>query len=254
MARALPTHAGRPATGSLQLPRDVRLRILAALILAFSIALVTTPLLVPAIAGLALVVARAAGMDGRTMRRALLLPGLLVLVLVLLLPFTSGGTVVWQSGPLAVHGEGLGAAILIAGRSLGIVLLTVALLGRVPLARLIEGFRALGLPALMADIAMMMHRYLAEIRRDLLAMLLAMRLRGQPWRLRLGLLQGLGWTLAAMLLRSHERAERIWTAMRLRGHGSVALEPMPPLAPGDVGRLLLLALPGPLLLVVERLL
>jgi len=254
MASALPAHARRPATRGLPLPRDVRLRLLAALVLAFSIALVTSPLMVPAIAGLALVVARSAGMDGTAIRRALRLPGVLVLVLVILLPFLVGETVAWRFGPLTLHSEGLAAALLIAGRALGIVLLTVALLGRVPLARLIEGFRALGLPPLMADIALMMHRYLAEIRRDLDAMLLAMRLRGQRWRLRLGLLQGLGWTLAVLLLRSHERAERIWTAMRLRGYGSVAPQPMPPLQPGDIGRLLLSALPGPLLLVAERLL
>lgn len=254
MARALPTAAASPTARALQPPRDVRLRLLAALILAFTIALVTTPLLVPAIVGLAVAVAWSAGMDGRAMRRALRLPGFLVLVLVSLLPFLAGETVVGRLGPFALHAEGLAAAILIAGRALGIVLVTVALLGRVPLAQLIDGLRALGLPALMADIAMMMHRYLAEIRRDMAAMLLAMRLRGQPWRLRLALLQGLGWTLAALLLRSHERAERIWTAMRLRGYGSVTPDKLPPPARGDLGRLFVLALPGPLLLIVERLL
>jgi cobalt/nickel transport system permease protein len=232
----------------------VRLRLLAALTLAFSIALVTTPLLVPVIAGLALTAARAAGMDGPAIRRALRLPGLLVLVLVILLPFLAGETVLWRLGPLGLHSEGLMAAVLVAGRALGIVLLTAALLARVPLVELIAGLRSLGLPALMADIALMMHRYSTEIRRDLDAMLLAMQLRGQPWRLRLGLLQGLGWTLATLLLRSHERAERIWTAMRLRGHGTVPPVPMPPLEAADLGRVVLLALPGPLLLVIERLL
>ncbi len=254
MARALPTHAGHRAARALLLPRDVRLRLLAALILAFSIALVTSPLLVPLIAALAIAVARAAGMDRPSMCRLLRLPGLLVLALVSLLPFVSGETVLGRLGPLALHSEGLATALLIAGRALGIVLVTVALLGRVPLAELIAGLRGLGLPPLMADIALMMYRYGAEIRRDLDAMRLAMRLRGQPWRLRFGLLQGLGWTLAALLLRSHERAERIWTAMRLRGYGAMGPAPMPPLARGDLGRLLLLAMPGPLLLFIERLL
>lgn len=236
------------------MPEDVRLRIVAALVLAFSVALVSTPLLVPAIAAIAIAVARAAGMNGRAMCRALRLPGLVVLVLVLLLPFLAGETILWRLGPFAVHVEGLAAAVLVAGRALGIVLMTVALLGRIPPAELIAGLRALGLPALMADIAMMMHRYLAEIEARLRGMLLAMRLRGQPWQLRLGLLRGLGWTLAALLLRSHERAERIWTAMRLRGYGCVPPEPMPPPRRADIGRLLLLALPGPLLVIVGRLL
>lgn len=251
---SLPAAEGGSPGRVFRLPGDMRLRLLATLVLAFSCALVTTPLLVPAMAGLAIAIAWAAGMSGRAMLRALRLPGLLVLGFVLLLPFAAGETVAWRAGPLALYAEGLTAAILIAGRALSIMLLVAALLGRVPLPDLIAGMRALGLPALMADIALMMHRYLAEMRGQFAAMLLAMRLRGQPWRLRLALLRGLGWTLAALLLRAHERAERIWTAMRLRGHGVVAPAAMAAPDRADIARAVLLALPGPLLLLVGRVL
>lgn len=235
------------------LPADVRLRLLAAAGLGFAGASIDEPLLVPAMLALAVAVAWAAGMGWSALARALRLPGLVVLLLVAILPFAGGETVVWQVGPFFVHREGLAAATLVGGRALAIVILVVALLGQLPAGRLFAGMRALGMPALMVDIAMLMQRYLAEIGRDLSAMRLAMRLRGQPWRLRLAVLRSLGWALAALLLRSHERAERIWMAMRLRGHGTSTSEPLPPPERADLWRLAGLALPA-LALVVSGLL
>lgn len=226
------------------LPRDARLRLLAALLLAFACAAVDRLALVPAMLGLALAVAWAAGMPGPALARTLRLPGAVVLALVVLLPLAGGQTVLVRLGPLALHSEGLAAAGLIGGRALAIVILALALLGQVPTGQLFAGLRALGVPALMVDIAVMMQRYLVELRRDLAAMQLAMRLRGQPWRLRLDTLRGVGWTLAALLLRSHERAERIWTAMRLRGHGVAVPAPLPAPAPAEWRRLAVLALPA----------
>lgn len=239
---ALPAHAD--GTRGPWLPRDARLRLLAALLLAFACAAVDRLALVPAMLGLALAVAWAAGMSGPALARALRLPGAVVLALVVLLPLAGGQTVLVRLGPLALHSEGLAAAGLIGGRALAIVILALALLGQVPSRQLFAGLRALGVPALMVDIAVMMQRYLVELRRDLAAMQLAMRLRGQPWRLRLDTLRGVGWTLAALLLRSHERAERIWTAMRLRGHGVAVPAPLPAPAPAEWRRLAVLALPA----------
>jgi len=239
------SRTGANAHARAYLPRDARLRLLAAGLLAFACASVSQPLLVPPMLVLALGVGLAAGMSAGGMLRALRLPGVLVLALVLLLPFSGGGEALARFGPLTLHADGLTAAGLIAGRALAIVLITVALLGQTPIAQLLAGLRALGTPALMVDIALMMHRHLVEIRRDLTAMRLAARLRGEPWRARIGTLRTFGWTLAALLLRSHERAERIWLAMRLRGHGRVAHERLPAPTRGDWLRfsiLLLLAL------------
>lgn len=236
--------AGRRAAPGPWLPRDVRLRLLAAPLLAFSCAAVTSPVLVPAILALALAIAWAAGMAAGGLLRTLRLPGLVVLTLVVLLPFIGDGPALARLGPLTVQADGLTAAGLIGGRALAIVILAVALLGRIPADQLFAGLRALGVPALMVDIAVMMQRYLIEIRRDLAAMHLAVRLRGQPWRLRLGTLRAFGWTLAALLLRSHERAERIWIAMRLRGYGAVAADPLPAPERADWLRLAALLLPA----------
>jgi cobalt/nickel transport system permease protein len=233
----------RTRTGGL--PQDARLRLLAAGALALACASVTQPLLMPVMLVLALGIALAAGLGASGVLRALRVPGVLVLTLVLLLPFTGGGDVLVMLGPLALRTDGVAAAGLIAGRALTIVLISVALLGQLPVAHLLGGLRALGTPAILVDIAAMMHRHLMDIRRDLAAMRLAARLRGEPWRVRISTLRTLGWTLGALLLRSHERAERIWTAMRLRGHARVTDEPLPAPTRGDwlrFTRLLLIAL------------
>lgn len=236
------------------MPRDVRLRLLLALGLAFACASVTALALVPVALALALGVAFSAGMGARALARALRWPGLLVLGLSVVLPFASGETALWRFGPLVLRVEGLQAAALIAGRALAVVTLALALLGTVPMTRLVAGLRALGLPDLMADIALMMHRYLVEFARDLAAMRLAMALRGQPWCLRLAVLRGFGWMLASLLLRAHERAERIWVAMRLRGHGRAPPDPPPPMTRDDLLRAGLWGLSGAALPLAQVLL
>ena len=64
--------------------------------------------------------------------RRLKFPGIFIMATVLLLPFTSGQTVLWQWGWLAIHQEGVAAAILIAGRFLAIITLGFILLGTTP--------------------------------------------------------------------------------------------------------------------------
>jgi cobalt/nickel transport system permease protein len=63
------------------------------------------------------------------LRQRLSYPGLFILTLVLLLPFTVGDTVMGQWGWLALRQEGLQATLLIVGRFLSILTLGFVLLG-----------------------------------------------------------------------------------------------------------------------------
>lgn len=170
-------------------------------------------------------------------------PGLFIFMLVLILPLTSGDTVLWQWGPVALRQEGIMAISLVVSRFLCILTLGFVLLGTTPFVTLLRSLRSLGLPVLLADMTLLTYRYLFETADMLSTMQRSMRLRGfghtrRRWfSLRKTDLQRLASLLGTLLIRSYERAERIYTAMRLRGYGQLRQPPAQPRA--DSGSLLL---------------
>jgi len=152
-------------------------------------------------------------------------PGLFILAVVILLPFTTGETVLGQWGLIRLRREGLETMALIVGRFLSILSLGFIVFGTTPFLTLVQSMGRLGLPPLMADMALLTYRYLAEIGETLATMHQAMKLRG------LGQRSGSGWSgrwqalehfallVGNLLLRSYEQSERVYKAMRLRGYG-----------------------------------
>ncbi|UCG82426.1 MAG: cobalt ECF transporter T component CbiQ [Dehalococcoidia bacterium] len=147
-------------------------------------------------------------------------PSLFLLVVVLLLPFLSGQTVVASIGPLDLREEGLTAVLLIATRFICILTVGLVLFGTSSFITMLKAMRSLGMPAVMTDMALLAFRYLYEIGDYLHRMETAMRLRG--FRVRRLRLQGLGvraWLGGSILVRSYERSEWIYKAMIMRGYG-----------------------------------
>jgi len=147
-------------------------------------------------------------------------PSLFLLAIVLTLPFLSGESILATWGPVAIHQEGLLAVLLIATRFTCILIIGMVLLGTTPLLTNIKAMRALGLPGIMADMALLAFRYLQEIGRDLRSMQTAMRLRGfKERRFSPRGLRTLAWLSGSLLVYSYERSESIYKAMILRGYG-----------------------------------
>lgn len=194
-----------------------RARLVIALALAFGIAGVKGVAVLPVLAALAVGVALLSGQAGRVVRR---LRGAapLALGVMLIVPLVSGQTVLAQIGPFAWRLEGMQAGAVMAVRLLSIVTLTIALLAPLTPFQLVGALRGLGLPALMADLALLTLRYLEETRAELRRARLAQKLRGGRggWRA----LPDHAGLLATGLIRAQARAERLWAAMRLRGYGT----------------------------------
>ena len=147
-------------------------------------------------------------------------PGFFILAVILILPFVSGHTVVLSMGPLYLRQEGLTAVLSIATRFLCILTIGLVLFGTTPLLTTIKSMRALGLPSILADMSFLFFRYLFEISDDLRRMKTAMRLRGlRIRRFSLHALRTLAWLGGSILVRSYERADRVYKAMILRGYG-----------------------------------
>jgi cobalt/nickel transport system permease protein len=210
---------------------SARSRLFAAFALAFGIASVQSLALLPVVAGLAMAGVILSGQARRVMR-SLRAPAMLAFGILLVLPLLGTGTPLLQLGPAIWHHDGAIAAVLIVTRLLGIVTLTLALLGPVSPFALVGAMRSLGIPALMADLALLTLRYLDDMRGEIARAMLARRLRGGRggW----GALPDHARVLAACLIRAQMRAERVWAAMRLRGYSTGLATPAPTLHMGDV--------------------
>jgi cobalt/nickel transport system permease protein len=154
------------------------------------------------------------------MLRRLRYPSFFLLVVVLILPFVSGQTIIMSLGPLDLRQEGLLSVLLIAVRFLSILIIGLVLFGTAPFLATIKAMRALGLPAILADMVLLSFRYLHEIGNDLQKMQISAKLRGfHQHRFSLRNLKIPAWLSGSILVRSYERSEWVYKAMLLRGYG-----------------------------------
>lgn len=151
-------------------------------------------------------------------------PSLFIVVVVVILPFVSGQTILLSWGPLDLRQEGLFSVMLIAIRFFSILTVGLVLFGTASFLNTIKAMRALGLPAIIADMVLLSFRYLNEIGNDLRKMQIAARIRGfQHHRLSLRGLRVPAWLSGSLLVHSYERSEWVYKAMLLRGYGQVGI-------------------------------
>ncbi|TVQ36407.1 MAG: cobalt ECF transporter T component CbiQ [Geminicoccaceae bacterium] len=205
---------------------DPRFRIVACLVLAFAFSAVTALWLLPLMVALVVGLVAISGLGPLTLWRRLRWPGLIVLLLVALLPWSVGTTAVVQLGPLVLYQEGLATALLIAVRFGCIVAVVLVILTTIPVPVLIHALRSMRVPWLLTDLALLVLRYLHELRHTLERMRVAMMLRGQPLRgASPRALRAWAGLIASLALRSYVRADRIYLAMRVRGYGEELAPP-----------------------------
>ena len=199
---------------------EPRCKLVGLLALIFAFSFVQDLRLLPVMIAITIVLYILAGLPWAFLAGRLLYPGFFILMLAVILPLTSGATVLWNLGPVAVRREGCVAVLLIVTRFGCILTVGLVLFGSAPFLTSIKAMRALGLPSILTDMILLAYRYLFEIGGDLAQMRTAMRLRG--FRARYPDAQTLsivGALVGSLLVRSYERAERIYRAMRLRGYG-----------------------------------
>ena len=199
---------------------EPRCKLIGLMALIFAFSFVGNLSILPAVVGVTAALFIVSKLPVSFMLTRLRYPGLFILAVILILPFVSGQTVVLSIGPLDVRQEGLISVFSIATRFLSILTIGLVLFGTTPFLTTIKSMRALGLPSILADMAFLFFRYLFEISDDLRRMKTAMRLRGlQVRRFSLYTLRTLAWLGGSILVRSYERADRVYKAMILRGYG-----------------------------------
>lgn len=198
-----------------------RPKLVSLLVLMFAISLVQHLVLIPGALVVVLLMYRCSGLPLTYLLKRLPYPGLFIVAMIITLPWVSGSTVLWQWQWFALRLEGLQTAGLIAGRFLAIIITGFILLGTTPFLDILKALRSLGLPSLLTDMTLLTYRYLHDIATQLATMQQAMRLRGYGL-FRQAVRRQWGWLVSlfgSLLLRSYERSQQIYKAMRLRGYG-----------------------------------
>lgn len=198
------------------IPGDLRLRLLAAVLLVLAASQLAH--LGPALAALALalILALAARPDRALWRRLRHVEGFVALLL-LTLPVAVPGAPLLTLGPLSASLEGLARAALLAAKVTTAALVLLALLGTVEPIRLGAALHALRLPEPLVRLFVLTLRYLGLIGDEARRLREAMRARAFRARTDRHTWRSFGNLIGMLLVRALDRARRIEEAMRLRG-------------------------------------
>jgi cobalt/nickel transport system permease protein len=208
--RTQPAHGPIPAL-------DPRARILAVLGFAGVVILLDQPVALSVALALALVVAGLARLPLRRTLRQLAAMDAFVILMLLMLPFTTPGRALFALGPLTASAEGLRLAVDIALTANAILLMLLALVGQLEPVVIGHALHRLRMPTVLVQLLQFTVRYVGLIDAELGRMRIAMRARGfvpgTDWHS----YRSLGYALGMLLVRSLERSERVLCAMKCRG-------------------------------------
>jgi len=163
-------------------------------------------------------IAAGAAMPWRVLVRRMVAFAPVVALFALPLPLLltgSGATYEW--GPFALSAHGISVGGKVAGKMLAVFAIVTLTLTSTSLEALLSAARALHVPGLLVQLAMLAHRYLYVLADEFARMRTALRVRGYRNRASAHCYRTIGHVAGTMLVRGHDRAERVGQAMRCRG-------------------------------------
>ncbi|MEW5786753.1 MAG: cobalt ECF transporter T component CbiQ [Pseudomonadota bacterium] len=150
------------------------------------------------------------------LRQAMAVNGFIAL-LWLLLPLTAPGPEIATPLGLAVSRPGLDMAALITLKANAVFFCVLALLATIPVTALGQAMTALGIPAKLAFLFVFTYRYVHVLAEEYARMRQVAALRGFEPATDRRTYRTYGALVAMVLVRGHDRAQRVYQAMLLRG-------------------------------------
>ncbi|OGP57770.1 MAG: cobalt ECF transporter T component CbiQ, partial [Deltaproteobacteria bacterium RBG_13_49_15] len=211
---------------------DVRCKIVTILVYSFIVA--SLEHLTPALAAVGislviLVVARAS--FSKVVMRLLAIIGFVGMFLVIMpfsVPVHHEDTVLVLNGMdrFAFNLRGLHLAATIVAKAVAVTLLMEPLLSTAPLPVTLHGLSRLGVSEMVGQMVLLSYRYLHVFLHEARRMSSGMRVRGFRKRTDLETLRAVGNFLGMLFVRSFERTERVFDAMKARGYNGRFPEPV----------------------------
>lgn len=196
---------------------DPRGKVVVAVLFAGLMAVAQTYAVVLAGLALALIWLVLARLPWKKVLVRLLVVNSFIFFLWLVLPLTYPGQVVWRLGPLAVTREGLLYTGLITLKSNTIIIALIALIATVPVITLGQALQNLRLPDKLCHLLLFTYRYLHVFEQEFQRLVQAMKIRGFKPGTNLHTYRSYAYLAAMLLVRSYDRADRVFQAMLCRG-------------------------------------
>ncbi|WP_432738697.1 cobalt ECF transporter T component CbiQ [Maridesulfovibrio sp. FT414] len=149
--------------------------------------------------------------------RRLLVVNAFIFFLWIFLPFSRSGAPVLSIGPFTATLEGIIYTAIITLKSNGVVLAATALLSTMPVQLIGAGMQTLKLPEKFCRLFLFTWRYVHVMRIEFSKMHRAAVMRGFAPGTSLRTYKTYAWLLGMLLVRSMDRAQRVWQAMLCRG-------------------------------------
>ena len=147
----------------------------------------------------------------------LLAVNLFILFLWLILPFSVKGESIFTIGPLMATSEGISYALSITLKANAIVLSTIALVGTIPIFRLVHALRHLKAPEKLVNLFFFCYRYISVLHEDYSALYNAMKVRAFKPTTNVHTYRSYAYLIGMLVLKSYEHSEKIYQAMLCRG-------------------------------------
>jgi cobalt/nickel transport system permease protein len=196
---------------------DPRIKIVVAIPFSVVVAVSSSFLaLLPALA-LSLILIVLTDLPARKVFHRLLLVNGLILFLWLLLPFTFRGEPLFHIGPLVGSKEGVLYASQITVKCNTILLAMIALVATIPIFTLGHAMRRLHFPDKIVHLFLFTYRYIHVIFLEYQRLVNAMRIRGFAPHTNLHTYRSYAYLVGMLLVKSYDRAERVYKAMLCRG-------------------------------------
>ncbi len=144
-----------------------------------------------------------------------------IIFLWLVLPFSYPGEALWRLGPVTASREGLWFTVLITLKSNALILGLVALIATVPVVTLGQALHSLKLPRKLCHLLLFTYRYLYVFAEEYQRLHTAMKIRGFRPATNMHTYRSYAYLAAMLLVRSADRAERVFQAMLCRGFRGV---------------------------------
>jgi cobalt/nickel transport system permease protein len=155
------------------------------------------------------------------LRRVAVVLGFLALFVVPLPFLLRGGGPAWGYGPFFVSLHGANVAAQLVVKTTTVLTIVLVLLATAPLDATLKAAHHLRVPGLLVQLALLSYRYLFVLAEELSRLRVALRVRAFRSRVSAHSYRTIGHVAGTLLVRGHERAERVGHAMRCRGFDGV---------------------------------
>ena len=153
----------------------------------------------------------------KTVLLRLLFANLFILFLWVFIPFTMKGEELLHLGPLAVTKEGLLYCLLLTIKSNSILIILIVLTATMPVFTMGRAMGSFGVPAKIVNLFIFSYRYIHAILLEYKRLKEAMDIRGFRPKTNMHTYRSYAYLVGMLIVKSHDRAERVHSAMICRG-------------------------------------